>query len=471
MSSKPIILSSAGLRNLINNDEEFIFIFENHEIRMNKVFAEFISPRVSNLHRTDPTIESINIKFRSPENSAQIESIFSEDIIELLIKVSSGEIISINEEQSNKMRLISILLGNEELLKKINEIYPPIFNLTNADIFLQNYQYMHYLSEQAGIFDFSSLQIYADTISSHFYEIDRNKLFQLPKKILYEIISNNNLKIESEDSLFDFINELFHEENEEQDEFETPMIILFFEQILIEFLSTEKLSLLLRRIKPSKVTNKLWDNLCRRMENGFQNQTNSRRYVRNQKEKVSKEEKSFLYDGNEANQFKGIIHKLTEECGGNVCDKGVVTVSASSVYSSTYEPKYVVDLDNNNKMLFSNDLPNSWIKFDFKERKINPTHYSIKSHTTYVTKSHLKEWVIEGSNDDNDWVTLDSRNNDTSLNNYLACNTFQIKSQNQFFQYIRLKQTGPNNYNRNLLAITSIEFFGKLKMLGVLDLT
>ena len=56
---KSIILSSAGLQNLVHNqnsEEEFSFFIGNKEIKMKNIFAEFISPYVSRIHQIDPTI-------------------------------------------------------------------------------------------------------------------------------------------------------------------------------------------------------------------------------------------------------------------------------------------------------------------------------------------------------------------------------------------------------------------------------
>ena len=95
---------------------------------------------------------------------------------------------------------------------------------------------------------------------------------------------------------------------------------------------------------------------------------------------------AFEYDGNIDHCFSGIIHHLTETCGGNVHDKGIVEVTASSAS----------ELDN-----LENYQQNSWLKYDFKEKKIHPTKYSIRS----------RHWAIEGSNsggdDDNDITCLD----------------------------------------------------------------
>lgn len=49
--------------------------------------------------------------------------------------------------------------------------------------------------------------------------------------------------------------------------------------------------------------------------------------------------------------------------------------------------------------------------FDFKYRKVRPNYYSIRS----CDGSHLKNWVIEGSNNQDYWEILDTRNDETSL--------------------------------------------------------
>ena len=63
MSSKSFILSASGLKNVIfrsiQKEEQFVFVIGDKEIEMNRHLAEFISPRVSHIHQTDPTINRI----------------------------------------------------------------------------------------------------------------------------------------------------------------------------------------------------------------------------------------------------------------------------------------------------------------------------------------------------------------------------------------------------------------------------
>jgi hypothetical protein len=71
---------------------------------------------------------------------------------------------------------------------------------------------------------------------------------------------------------------------------------------------------------------------------------------------------------------------------------------------------------------------------------------------------------LEGSHDGLSWVTIDDRQNDTSLNSQGAISTFSISEDFQeAFQQIRLRQTGKDSSGDDTLIVNSIEFFGVLK--------
>lgn len=90
-----------------------------------------------------------------------------------------------------------------------------------------------------------------------------------------------------------------------------------------------------------------------------------------------------IFDGNNSSSFCGIIRNLTEDCGRNVDDRNAVAVTCSSLYTNCYEAKHAFDLEQENYFLSKNQS-GSWIKNDFKEKKIIPTHYSIRSgHSSY----------------------------------------------------------------------------------------
>ena len=93
-------------------------------------------------------------------------------------------------------------------------------------------------------------------------------------------------------------------------------------------------------------------------------------------------------------KLDGIIAHLTRECGGNVHDKGVVNVMASSFNDSFY-PKNAADLGTDSVYLSKNE-PNSWICYDFKERRVIPTSYSVRlPEEGGFGQPNRRSWVIE----------------------------------------------------------------------------
>lgn len=64
--------------------------------------------------------------------------------------------------------------------------------------------------------------------------------------------------------------------------------------------------------------------------------------------------------------LNGIINKLTNECDGNVLDKGIVNVTRST--DSWGKLRDIVSIDNTGLFGTLNRL-NSWIKYDFKDKK------------------------------------------------------------------------------------------------------
>ena len=98
MTTKQIIISSSGLKNIVLNkyqeDEDFIFAFGEQKIQMKSFFAEFISPVVSRLHKTDPTINEINFRElnanKEHEFTEFFQSVLTPEIVSLFVQISSG---------------------------------------------------------------------------------------------------------------------------------------------------------------------------------------------------------------------------------------------------------------------------------------------------------------------------------------------------------------------------------------------
>ena len=70
-------------------------------------------------------------------------------------------------------------------------------------------------------------------------------------------------------------------------------------------------------------------------------------------------------------------------------------------------------------------------------------------------------WVIEGSNDESSWVSLDTRNTEDLCGDYIVKN-YSCSNTSGFHRYIRIRQTGLTKAGNNYLQLSEIEFFGTL---------
>jgi hypothetical protein len=147
-----------------------------------------------------------------------------------------------------------------------------------------------------------------------------------------------------------------------------------------------------------------------------------------------------------------IIADLTKQCGGNVHDHKMVTITSSSYFEDSH-PKNAADL-NSGSVFFSGPEPNQWICYDFHE-KVRARAYSVKTDETGPCP---KEWVMEGSNDGKSWVVIGKETNDKDG---MINQKYQLYCPS-FFEMIRLRQTGPNFWGDHQLAVVALEIVGCL---------
>jgi hypothetical protein len=145
----------------------------------------------------------------------------------------------------------------------------------------------------------------------------------------------------------------------------------------------------------------------------------------------------------------GIIAHLARECGGNVYDRRVVDVTSGSFEKETYganphswaydnradlAAKNAADLETDSEFLSAfclkkEDTPhmrNNWICYDFKERRIAPTHYTIHTNAGYPGGLHLKVWLLETSTDGQSWREIAREQDSEQLNRRWFTGTFAI---------------------------------------------
>lgn len=487
MSDKTFILSAAGLKNIVSlkkepeiireNDfdaknlakDDFIFNFGEYKVRMHTFLAEFISSRVSKLHQADPTINILNFFKPSNNENNKTKEIFDLSLINAFINISVGNEITINQTMIEKLLFLSIILDNSNLYDEMNKLYS-IFDNNEHDKIDQYLEYLIFYEEQNQQDHY--IKKYHDKIidfiSSHFYLIEEKKLLKLRKNVLYLIISNDQLKLNNEDSLFDFIEKLFSKE-----EYLYENKILFYEQIEMIYLSESKFRMMIENIDYNQISRDLWSKIKECFYCEYQinkSKSNQNRYsnddYHNKNKKQNEKEnqyKTICFDNDSNHRFNGIICNLYKSQNPKY-DEKIIKITASSIYSD-YQPQNVIEYENNNSVFYSKEEKDSWIKFDFNKFKVNPSAYSLRSNDWGgVGHWHPQNWVIEGSNDDTQWTILDTHTNDHSIDDRSKSNTFIIQNKNNiFYRYLRLRQTGLNTINNNTLIISAIEYFGTIE--------
>jgi hypothetical protein len=182
--------------------------------------------------------------------------------------------------------------------------------------------------------------------------------------------------------------------------------------------------------------------------------------------------------GDEYDVPDGISAHLTRECGGNVHDRHVVDVTCGSFEKETmganpyYAAKKAADLEINSFDAFfcsayrwkDENIPhtrNNWICYDFKERRIVSTHYTIRTCETRPGSSHLKSWLVETSADGKNWREVAREENNEQLNGADFTATFAVAGGGEC-RFIRLVNIGRNHFGSDCLMISAWEIFGSL---------
>ena len=100
-----------------------------------------------------------------------------------------------------------------------------------------------------------------------------------------------------------------------------------------------------------------------------------------------------MFEHKESDDLNGIFKYLTNKTHGNIHDNGTIEVTFDSIYPS-YHPKKLLNTNENDKYQQHGSY-HSWVYFDFKEKKVNISSYSIKSCNWSKNIGHIKSWVIE----------------------------------------------------------------------------
>jgi hypothetical protein len=293
----------------------------------------------------------------------------------------------------------------------------------------------------------------------------------LPFSFLYEIIGHRSLRIENEDGLYDFIRKGTKM---------NPEMFCLLEFVRFEYCSTDVMNDFFDLLWESfyEINASMWAILRTRL---VLPTININKRLAKQFPPLVKKGKVKEWQSNEVEVYvpDGIIAHLTRECGGNVHDRNIVDVVSGSFERVTYganphsgaynsDPmwaaKNAADLETSSRFYSAyrkneEDIPhtrNNWVCYDFKERRIVPTHYAIRTNFPRPGNCHLKSWLVETSADGQSWREV-AREEDNEQPN----GPFAVADGGEC-RFIRLVNIGRNHWGDDRLRISVWEIFGSL---------
>lgn len=163
--------------------------------------------------------------------------------------------------------------------------------------------------------------------------------------------------------------------------------------------------------------------------------------------------------------YGGIFQHLHNNSQTHVYDE--VDITSSDGENTTLTNILLIDDNNSSYCLILHKDENKlypWICFDFKDRQIHLTNYTIRSNFSEANHgAHPKSWVFEGSHDKKEWSVLDERKDCPNLNGKSAIHTFTLaKHTRQDYRYVRMRITDKNWFGNYTLSFAYIELYGAL---------
>ena len=448
-------LSSKSLKNINDSgfDKDFeIFIFDE-QIQCSKFVASFLSSKISTLLHSDFTIDHFYADIPT-------ESIYYKSHEELKTKLSrtnfihklklllNGESIHIEDNEKDEISELLFEFGyifdNQDMIDI--GLQRRASHLTDQkEINQENIQEFLEISRLLKNEEYKKKSL--DFIARNFYCIfDKMSFDKMKKSELDYILSSKELRIESEDNLFDTI---VSQSNE---------YFFLFDYINVEYLSNEKMQELIDLIDNYEVSlhSRLWSSICRRLVlEGIKPKNDENPRIIKDKNKKTK--------GKVIDCSQGIFESMRNESQGkNIYESKIIDIETSYIFDG--DIKNIFDKSKNTHVRLANQQ-NGFILLDFKDKKINFSKYYFSVPNSNCN-GRPKSWLIEGSNDKQTWDNIDKKENDSSLNDFGRSNTFTCKNiTDKFYRFIRIKNiiSHDGSSESYYFLISELEFYGKIE--------
>lgn len=415
--------------------KDFTFIVDDKKYPTSRIIADIISPIIRKMHFIDETIQEYHITTREQEKS-------DDDYFSHFLNLISFEKTEINSIERDHFIQYFYQLGN---IDGYFELQPEYFSTLSTENAVDRLICLQQEEKFKDICNFSvseHIRKIINFIANNFDDFEYGALKKIPINLLIEILSSSAFRISEEDKLLDFVLQVYAENRKYS---------VLFEYVLFKNVSESLLKSFIESFKVDDINQSIWRSFNGSHFNDKQNDENER-YKAN----------ILKFEYCEGKEFEGIMKNLVKETGGNIHDNGTIEITTNNLNSGCH-PKNLVDYESDNFFDPNENKNGSFVCFDFKDKLVKLSSYSIKSYT----QRYLKNWSIEVSNNGENWIEVDHVENNSKLNGSNNVATFKVsKEQKEFYRFVKLTETGEcwANDNRYDGDFSMIEFFGKLQL-------
>ena len=426
-------------QNFKNNEGQQLTNEEKIIINTTKNKARSISKKINDVQQVDPTISEYSFAF--PEQLELETANHRKEEIERIIHTLLRSTIS-------KVKIIK----NHEKLSSI------IMTVLNGQQYSANGLKYEIKSQEEAISllstEFHSKSI--EYLSVHITEFISNSSFnQIEEGIINDVIDfyishRSKEKEEEIHSIFDILTK----------QGEVNIVMHFLLSIEIEEYDKEMIEYIYKNLDDDIIFNEMTRIIFTLKSHFLKLLSTSKK-----QNDTTREEKECEYNGNE---LSGIIDYLQKQNGADLESKNILKLSGGGFPSPSYPITNLIKYNSNNMnneyyYNYCGGTPSSsdgWIEFDFVNKTVNLTSYTIRTRSCYYPKS----WRIVGSNDHEHWEDIDHRVNNSELNGGYKQHRFENSKSDKYYRYIRYiqEEQWSNSSCNYYIYLTRIEFFGTL---------
>lgn len=444
-------------------ESDFTFYLNDKRILTNKIVAQILSPIIRQYQYTDKVLNTFVITINNPDE--EMYAYFSK-----FLRLASFHDVQISEKERSYFSEFYYALGNYEecyriLQFNLNSLHISIDNCIDILISFRNIQSIEIQETIAkSLCTKEKIEEIVSFIAKNFEIIDKSKLQKLEIDYLEMIFHNESFQIRDEDSLLNFIMSLYAED---------PKYSPLFEYVIFANVKSETLEQFVKQFNIVHLNGKIWNSICRRALQ-YQNTTES--FSHSNTQQSHKSVYSILDFARNENEdqtiFDGILKHLSDKNNGNnIHDDEIINITSNSIrsYNDKFHPKNLVEYQNDKLYYCSNNDENTHINFDFKDKEVQLKGYLLKSGKDGPGFAHLRNWIIEASHDETNWIELDRQIDCETMNGSCVSHYFELQSKsNEYYRFIRMHHNGKSWHSHGRpyrIYFYNIEFFGKLKQL------